>query len=164
MFSDVIFLDEMTTGMDPKARRSAWTVLQGAINRGCVAVITSHSMEECESLCNRLVIMVNGQFRCIGGVQYLKDKYGRNYNIKLRLKPSANVSTVQSQIERSISGSYKVEEHLCYLEMQCPANSLKLSVLLHFIHEVKDRLGIEDFSVSQTTLEHVFVNMVKDQE
>ena len=49
-----------------------------------MGVVTSalHSMEECEALCNRIVIMVNGTFNCIGSIQYLKDKYGNNYNAK----------------------------------------------------------------------------------
>uniref|UniRef100_A0A914VMV3 ABC transporter domain-containing protein n=1 Tax=Plectus sambesii TaxID=2011161 RepID=A0A914VMV3_9BILA len=163
-FPDVIFLDEMTTGMDPKARRSAWNCLQKAIQMGCAAVITSHSMEECESLCNRLVIMVNGQFRCIGGVQYLKDKFGRYYNMKFRLSENASARDVQRRMEESFPGTQLVEEHLCYVELQCPAEQLKLSHLLAVIHENKAILGIVDFSVSQTTLEHVFVNMVRDQE
>jgi len=43
------------------------------------------SMEECEALCNRLAIMVNGQFRCIGGPQHLKNKFGQGYSIIVKL-------------------------------------------------------------------------------
>ena len=41
---------------------------------GTSIILTSHSMEECEALCNRLVIMVNGAFRCLGSIQHLKTK------------------------------------------------------------------------------------------
>ncbi len=42
-------------------------------------------MEECEALCDRLAIMVNGQFRCIGGPQHLKNKFGQGYSIIIKL-------------------------------------------------------------------------------
>lgn len=48
---------------------------------GRSVVLTSHSMEECEALCTRLTIMVNGEFKCLGSSQHLKSKsvlYGRN--------------------------------------------------------------------------------------
>lgn len=43
-------------------------------------------MEECEVLCTRLAIMVNGKFKCLGSIQHLKNKYGDGYTLSLRLK------------------------------------------------------------------------------
>ncbi len=43
-------------------------------------------MEECEALCNRLAIMVNGQFRCLGGPQHLKNKFGQGFTIIVKLQ------------------------------------------------------------------------------
>jgi ABC-type multidrug transport system ATPase subunit len=61
--------------MDPKARRFLWDCLVGILQEGRSIVLTSHSMEECEALCTRLAIMVNGQFKCLGSIQHLKNKY-----------------------------------------------------------------------------------------
>lgn len=44
------------------------------------------SMEECEALCTRLAIMVNGCFQCIGSIQHLKNKFGDGYSIRFRVK------------------------------------------------------------------------------
>ena len=44
-------------------------------------VLTSHSMEECEALCHKVGIMVKGQFKCIGSVQHLKNRFGEGYNL-----------------------------------------------------------------------------------
>ncbi|KAG7263275.1 hypothetical protein CRUP_000329, partial [Coryphaenoides rupestris] len=68
----VIFLDEPTTGMDPKARRFLWDCILSIIRDGRSVVLTSHSMEECEALCTRMAIMVNGRFKCLGSIQHLK--------------------------------------------------------------------------------------------
>ena len=42
-------------------------------------------MEECEALCTRLVIMVNGQFKCIGSIQHLKSRFGQGYTIMMKI-------------------------------------------------------------------------------
>ena len=70
----IVLLDEPTTGMDPTTRRYLWDVVIGVIKEGRSVVLTSHSMEECEALCTRLAIMVNGSFKCLGSIQHLKNK------------------------------------------------------------------------------------------
>ena len=72
----IVFLDEPTTGMDPKARRHFWNAIAQFRDHGKPIILTSHSMEECEALCTRLAIMVNGRFKCIGSIQHLKSKFG----------------------------------------------------------------------------------------
>ena len=46
----------------------------------------SFSMEECEALCTRLAIMVNGHFKCVGSIQHLKNKFGDGYTVTVRIK------------------------------------------------------------------------------
>merc|ERR1712013_686840 len=80
----VIFLDEPSTGMDPVSRRHMWEFISTTMAGRCV-ILTTHSMEECEALCNRVGIMVNGQLRCIGTAQHLKSRYGKGYQLDLTL-------------------------------------------------------------------------------
>ena len=62
-------MDEPSTGMDPEARRFMWDVInRTSLRHKSSIVLTTHSMEEAEALCHRLVIMVNGEFRCMGSV------------------------------------------------------------------------------------------------
>ncbi len=56
----IVILDEPSSGMDPEARRFMWTVLQKS-KKGRVMILTSHFMEECEYLCSRIGIMVDGR-------------------------------------------------------------------------------------------------------
>lgn len=60
-YPQLIFLDEPTTGIDPEAKRKLWDVINKTRNSGRAILITSHSMDECEALCTKLGIMVNGQ-------------------------------------------------------------------------------------------------------
>ena len=86
----IVMLDEPTTGMDPQARRFLWSVLAQVTARGQSIILTSHSMEECEALCQRLAIMVNGRFKCIGSVGHLKHRFGRGVTISARVETDEN--------------------------------------------------------------------------
>ncbi|XXQ35415.1 ABC transporter domain-containing protein [Plasmodiophora brassicae] len=84
----VVFLDEPSTGMDPHTKRFLWRVISGVVqaSRTCV-VLTTHSMEECEALCSRVAILIDGSLRCIGPIQHLKSRFGSGYTIEVRTKP-----------------------------------------------------------------------------
>ncbi len=102
----VVILDEPTTGMDPAARRYLWTVIKRARDLGMTIVLTTHSMEESEALSTKLGIMVNGQFKCFGSVQHLKNKFGRGYSMILKCKHAEGadlgVQAVQNFVENNI--------------------------------------------------------------
>ncbi|XP_034485230.1 ATP-binding cassette sub-family A member 3-like isoform X3 [Drosophila innubila] len=84
----VIYLDEPTTGMDPAARRQLWNMVCSIRDSGKSIVLTSHSMEECEALCTRLAIMVNGEFKCIGSTQHLKNRFSKGLILKIKVRRS----------------------------------------------------------------------------
>jgi ABC-2 type transport system ATP-binding protein len=58
---ELVFLDELTTGLDPKARRGMWTLIKGLRAEGATIFLTSHYMEEVEYLCDRIAIMKSGR-------------------------------------------------------------------------------------------------------
>ncbi|HEY76017.1 MAG TPA: ABC transporter ATP-binding protein [Thermoflexia bacterium] len=58
---DLIFLDELTTGLDPQARRAMWDLVRGMRERGKTVFLTTHYMEEAERLCNRVAIIDHGR-------------------------------------------------------------------------------------------------------
>jgi len=84
----VVFLDEPSSGMDPEARRFMWSVVAGitAGKSTTSVVLTTHSMDEAEALSNKLAIMVEGQVKCIGSVQQLKNKYGQGMEIEAKIR------------------------------------------------------------------------------
>ncbi len=67
--------DEPSSGMDPRARRSLWEAVLKAVRDSQSVLLTSHSMEECQVLCTRLAIMVNGTLKCLGSPQHLKNRW-----------------------------------------------------------------------------------------
>ncbi|CAH3155542.1 unnamed protein product, partial [Porites evermanni] len=103
----IIFLDEPTTGMDPVARRFLWDTLTGVLKDGRSIVLTSHSMEECEALCTRLAIMVNGHFKCLGSTQHLKSRFGRGYTLMVKVgNHQPTVSLSGSEVMQFVSSAF----------------------------------------------------------
>ena len=67
----VVFLDEMTTGLDPAARRTTWDLIREVRDRGCTIVLVTHFMEEAERLCDRVAIVDAGRIDATGTPQAL---------------------------------------------------------------------------------------------
>lgn len=76
--------------MDPFARRFMWGVIQDVADKReqSVVVLTTHSMEEAQALCSKIGIQVDGQMRCFGSAQQIKDVYGHGYEALLKFKPT----------------------------------------------------------------------------
>ncbi|KAK5924506.1 hypothetical protein CgunFtcFv8_017116 [Champsocephalus gunnari] len=129
----VVFLDEPTTGMDPKARRALWSVIHSIIREGRSVVLTSH-------------------------------RFGDGYTIILRVGgPDADLLPVMKFIESELRGSTLKEKHRNMLQYQLPSSLTSLAHIFSILAHHKGALCIEDYSVTQTTLDQVFVNFAKDQ-
>ncbi|XP_072824284.1 retinal-specific phospholipid-transporting ATPase ABCA4 isoform X5 [Vicugna pacos] len=162
----LVLLDEPTTGMDPQARRMLWNTIMSIIREGRAVVLTSHSMEECEALCTRLAIMVKGAFQCLGTIQHLKYKFGDGYIVTMKVKcPKDDVLPDLGPVERFFQGSFpgSVQRERHYNMLQFQVSSSSLARIFRLLVSHKDSLLIEEYSVTQTTLDQVFVNFAKQQ-
>ena len=77
----IILLDEPSKGMDPESKRFIWDIIHklSTTKRKPSIILTTHSMDEAETLCKRMGIMVNGEFVCLGKADEIKNKYGYGY-------------------------------------------------------------------------------------
>jgi len=75
LLSQVVLLDEPTSGMDPSARRSTWDLLIKE-KTGRTLILSTHFMEEADLLGDRIAIMAEGQVQCCGSSLFLKKRYG----------------------------------------------------------------------------------------
>jgi len=78
----IIFLDEPSTGLDPENRRQLWDILSKLRGKRAI-VLTTHSMEEADVLCNRIGIVTNGILRCCAPQVRLKSLYGGGYHLEI---------------------------------------------------------------------------------
>ncbi|XP_020809671.1 ATP-binding cassette sub-family A member 3-like isoform X2 [Drosophila serrata] len=204
----VVFLDEPTSGMDPGARRNLWQIMDLIRTAGKSLVLTSHSMDECEALCTRLTIMVDGEFKCIGSTQSLKNQYAKGLILKvkvkfkkknfqriiqrsssscsetleldrvldensarvveeIKLKPDTGFSNriliVNTFILKNIRDAELKDEYNGLLTYFMPQNE-SLAKVFQLIEENQKKLCIEDYLVTQTRLEEVFLDFALNCE
>ncbi|KAF9127553.1 hypothetical protein BGW39_005784 [Mortierella sp. 14UC] len=173
----VIFLDEPSTGLDPHVRRVIWDIVN-RVKVGRTVVLTTHSMEEADILSDRIAIMTSGRLRCIGTSLHLKDLYGSGFRLNVSSKAGRLEEACES-IERQIlpglnyrridkftnATTFEFE-----LQDQNQNNSNRdgygrqdrgqLSSIFALLSQAGRFPAIEDWGLSQTTLEDVFVKIV----
>ncbi|EZA61865.1 hypothetical protein DMN91_006090 [Ooceraea biroi] len=163
----LVLLDEPTTGVDPAARRSLWNTLQSCQAAGQAIILTSHSMEECEALCNRLVIMVKGQLVCIGASQELKQRFGAGYDIHIKLNPARSdedVHKIKSVMDSSLTCDIR-DENLGFLGYHVTDANTKWEKMYSTMKNLKQKYScIEDYAVLSATLEQLFIQFARGVE
>jgi ABC-2 type transport system ATP-binding protein len=84
---EVVFFDELTTGLDPQARRSMWELVTQIRDSGCTVVLTTHFMEEAERLCDRVLIMDHGRILALDTPDALIRSLGAERRLVLTFPP-----------------------------------------------------------------------------
>lgn len=79
---DLVFLDEITTGLDPQARRATWELIRGIQKRGTTVVLVTHYMDEAEKLCDRVAIVDNGKVVALDSPEALISGVSTETNVR----------------------------------------------------------------------------------
>lgn len=142
--------------------------------RGCALILTTHYMEEADALAQRVGIMVNGELRVLGTPQHLKSVHGGGYRIELK-GSVACAGEAKALIEKLFPGSTQLEAHGGFQVFEIEKHdksvaadaskqgSFELGQVFKALDDAKSSLGIETYTLSQTTLEQVFLNIASEQ-
>ncbi|XP_006867295.1 PREDICTED: ATP-binding cassette sub-family A member 3-like [Chrysochloris asiatica] len=158
----VIFLDEPSTGMDPATQHLLRDTITQICKTGKAIIITSHSTEECEALCTRLAIMVKGRFMCLGSPQHLKKKFGNVYTLKAKVdvkKDENKLKDFKEFIATTFPGNIKFQRFHGIIDCFIPSNEISWGKVFHILEDAKLLFNLEDYSVSQITLEQIFLTL-----
>ncbi len=154
--------------MDPVSRRFMWSVICD-LSKSMSIVLTTHSMEECEALCSRVAIMVNGGLACLGSLGHLKEKYGRGIFLEISTAEE-RIGEVRAFVSELFEGAEEQEQHSGRIQYLIPRQKeggkglTSLASIFAAIELRKASLGIHDYGVSQASLESIFVNIAKSQD
>jgi len=157
----VVYLDEPSTGMDPASRRFMWSVIQSSMASRAV-ILTTHSMEEADALCHRIGIMVNGELRCLGTSQHLKNKFGAGLQIHVHTV-SGNEANVEQFIRSFLPQAVVVEAFAGQMAVEVENSPMPIADVFERFELGKQACQILEYSVSQTTLEKVFLRFARGQ-
>lgn len=155
----VVYMDEPSSGLDPASRKNLWDVIKHA-KRDRAIILTTHSMEEAEALCDRLGILVDGSLQCIGNAKELKARFGGFYVLTITSSSSEEESIEHLVLQLSpraakiyhLSGTQKFE---------LPKQDVKIADVFQTVKEAKRRFTIYAWGLADTTLEDVFIKVAK---
>ncbi|KAG9064767.1 hypothetical protein KI688_003026 [Linnemannia hyalina] len=180
----VVFLDEPSTGLDAEVRRVIWDVVNRVkVNR--TVVLTTHSMEEADILSDKIAIMTNGLLRCIGTSLHLKELYGSGFRLNIASKPGRldeACQSIEDKLMRRTGLPYRRIDkftNASVFEFDLAPNTNnqsdqqdgivstnrgELSSIFHHLSQNDLFPAVEDWGISQTTLEDVFIKIVTDAD
>ncbi|KFQ98694.1 ATP-binding cassette sub-family A member 10, partial [Nipponia nippon] len=170
----VLLLDEPSTGTDPNGQHCVWKMIRAALKtKETGAILTTHYMEEAEAVCDRVAIMVSGQLRCIGSIQYLKNKFGKGYLLEIKVKDPEHTDLLHAEILRIFPSAARQERFPSLLVYKVPMeDALPLSHSFSKLEEAKRNFSFEEYSFSLNTLAQaslscpfqVFLELSQEQE
>jgi ABC-2 type transport system ATP-binding protein len=149
---DLLFLDEPTTGLDPQSRRQLWSLLDGFRARGGTIVVTTHYMDEAESLCDRIAIVDQGRVIALGTPRQLIASLGAEHVIEFAVDPGAGVPAGRIA---EIGGVQDVRQADGHVYVRARELHTVMPALLAELQQ--SGATMSHFSTHQATLEDVFV-------
>ena len=148
---EVIFLDELTTGLDPQSRRAIWELVRGIRERGKTVFLTTHLMEEAERLCDRVAIIEHGRIIDIDTPERLVARHCPERTVVL--------GTDDPRVEerfRAIPGVQSVVRADLRFTIRGSSDDLVTEVI-HCLSE--NRIRVTDFRTILPNLEDVFLKL-----
>ncbi|RMZ55176.1 hypothetical protein APUTEX25_005454, partial [Auxenochlorella protothecoides] len=155
----VVYLDEPSTGLDPASRHNLWDVVkEGKEGRGIV--LTTHSMEEANILCDRLGIFVDGQLVCLGTPKDLTTRFGGYYVFTIMTPAEEGESAHRLVLSMSPNArqTYSLAGTRKY---ELPVSDVTLAGVFEAMTTAAAHLTILDWGIANATLEEVFIKLAK---
>ena len=152
----VLFLDEPTAGVDVDLRKDMWDVVARLRMSGVTVILTTHYIEEAEEIADRIGVINKGKLLLVEGKNELMQRMGsKNLTIELR-KPVSKIPASLSNYKLELSNDGMRLNYLYDVRAQ------KTGIIDLLLELKKASFKIRDLQTSQSSLEEIFVNLVKD--
>jgi len=150
----VLFLDEPSAGLDPQSRIAMWSAVEELRKDGITVVLTTHYMEEADELSDRVGIVDRGRMLALGTSQQLKETYGAQTIIDLKLRNLEGAEPAAADL-RSRQGVTSADKTAEGLRIFAGSAEGLLSEIIQFC----SRLGLRDIKITEPSLETVFIQL-----
>ncbi|MBI3642070.1 MAG: ABC transporter ATP-binding protein [Thaumarchaeota archaeon] len=154
---ELLFLDEPTVGLDPSARRGLLDFIKKKVKEGLTIFFTTHILNEAEYLCDEVAIINKGKIIAVDTPNELKNKFGREKTIKIRI-PETKKDVQGLLIDvKDYEIDFNSGTNITIRSNDSEEVLLKILQIL-----TANNISIEDLSVMPTTLEEIFLTVVKN--
>lgn len=154
----VLFLDEPTTGLDPKTRRDMWKTIRGMVDQGVTLLLTTQYLEEADELADRIVMIDEGSVIAEGTSKELKRKL-RGDILEIEIEHRSSLDTAVSALKESskISGHPEIDEALNTIKLDVENGVDDLQTVLSIMKKAK--ISVQHLNLSQPSLDDVFLEL-----
>jgi ABC-2 type transport system ATP-binding protein len=150
----VLFLDEPTTGLDPRSRLGLWEVIEGLVSEGTTVLLTTQYLEEADRLADTIAVIDHGRLIAEGTSDQLKDRVGGE-RLEVTLEAGDDASAAVRALEPLADGEVVAEGAVVRLSVRERRGSIVAAV--RRLSEVG--IGVEDLAVRRPTLDDVFLTL-----
>jgi ABC-2 type transport system ATP-binding protein len=153
---EVCFLDEPTTGLDPRSRAQMWETIQELVRGGSTVLLTTQYMEEADRLADEVVVIDRGKMIAHGPPDQLKAKIGGE-RIEVVLADSGDIQAARALLAELSAGEIRIDEQTCTVTASVVGGVDDLRLVLQ---QLKDRaIPVDDVGLRRPTLDDVFLSL-----
>ncbi|PUZ51336.1 hypothetical protein GQ55_6G176100 [Panicum hallii var. hallii] len=158
----VVYMDEPSTGLDSRSRNDLWSIIKRA-KKDCTIILTTHSMEEAEELCDRIGIFINGNFHCIGTPKELKARYGGTRILTITTAPEHEAAAERLLVSHLSPGcATRIYGVSGTQKFSLPRQEVALGRVFGAVEAARRSFPVLGWGVADATLEDVFVRVAKE--
>ncbi|KAL1425829.1 hypothetical protein MTO96_018812 [Rhipicephalus appendiculatus] len=159
----IVLLDEPYAAISTTARRQIVNYVSALQKVSKMSILlSSHSLSDIEFLCNRIAIMDAGKLQCLGSLGKLKEKFGKGYTLTIKTYPDKRLDySYQQDVTSDVCRAFKAAEGV--LEFRMLRVNMLLSDMFLRMSRIKHRHKLQDFYISDTSLEQIFKSVTRKE-
>lgn len=153
---NVLFLDEPTTGLDPRSRQGMWEVIEDLISEGTTVLLTTQYLEEADQLANRIIVLDHGNVIAKGTSNELKSQVGGD-RIEIVVESAGDVTKASGLIQEFGSAPAITEDLTKTILLPVAGGSTAIVNIVRKLDE--NKISIADIALRRPTLDDVFLSL-----
>ena len=152
----VLFLDEPTTGLDPRSRQGMWEVIENLVSEGTTVLLTTQYLEEADQLASRIVVLDHGNVIAEGTSDSLKNQVGGD-RVEIAISNSADADRVSDALQSIASGPITTDQITLKILVPVTGGSTAIVSAVRALDEAS--INIADIALRRPTLDDVFLSL-----
>ena len=152
----VLFLDEPTTGLDPRGRLAMWDVISGLVSDGTTVLLTTQYLEEADQLANQIAVVDRGRVIASGTADQLKTQVGGE-RLELTVAPGGDLDAALQAVQAYSSGDIQIDAEHRHLSIPVTNGAQQLATIIRDLDAAQ--IPLNDLALRRPTLDDVFLTL-----